>query len=147
MSGGRTTFEWPANRQLRINGCVTRELLAVPDCFDSNGEPCLIVMKDGNTTDLTVGRYAGLEAYTCDKFGVESRELAIYNYNKQSGAFAAKGDSGSLIFDGEGRMVGILHSGMPIGGSNHVTYATPAWWAIEQIMVEYPCADFNRIAF
>jgi len=36
---------------------------------------------------------------------------------------------------------------LPIGGSNHVTYATPAWWAIEQIMVEYPCADFNRIAF
>lgn len=146
-SGGRTTFKWPTNRQLRINGCVGRELLAVPDCFDGNGEPCLIVLKDGNTTDLTVGRYAGLEAYTCDKSGVESTELVIFNYDKQSGAFAAKGDSGSLIFDGEGRMVGILHSGMPINGSSHVTYATPAWWAIEQLMVEYPCADFNRTAF
>ncbi len=124
QSGGRTTFKWPTNRQLRINGCVTRELLAVPDCFDSNGEPCLIVMKDGNTTDLTVGRYAGLEAYLCDDLGVESIELAIYNYDKQSGPFSAKGDSGSLIFDGEGHMVGILHSGMPKGGSNHVTYAT-----------------------
>jgi len=81
-------------------------------------------MKDGNTTDLTVGRYAGLEAYLCDDLGVESIELAIYNYDKQSGPFSAKGDSGSLIFDGEGHMVGILHSGMPKGGSNHVTYAT-----------------------
>lgn len=147
QSGGRTTFKFPTNRQLRINGCVTRELLAVPDCFDSNGEPCLIVMKGGNTTDLTVGCYAGLEAYLCDDLGVESIELALYNYDKQSGSFSAKGDSGSLIFDGEGHMVGILHSGMPKGGSNHVTYATPAWWAIEQLKLKYPHADFNRIAF
>ena len=95
-------------------------------------------MKDGNTTDLTVGRYAGLEAYLCDELGVQSIKLAIYNYNKQSGPFSAKGDSGSLIFDGEGRMVGILHSGMPKGASSHVTYATPAWWAIEQLKLQYP---------
>ncbi|KAG8742377.1 hypothetical protein FRC10_001599 [Ceratobasidium sp. 414] len=147
QSAGRTVFKFPTNRQLRINGCVTRELLAVPDCFDNNGEPCLVVMKDGNTTDLTVGRYAGLEAYLCDDLGVESIELAIYNYDGQSGPFSAKGDSGSLIFDGGGHMVGILHSGMPKGGSNHVTYATPAWWAIEQLKLEYPHADFNRTAF
>ena len=147
QSTGRTTFKFPANRQLRINGWLTRELLAVPDCYDSNSEPCLIVMKDGNTTDFTVGRYAGLEAYTCDDLDVESIELAIYNYDRQSGPFSAKGDSGSLIFDGEGRMVGILHSGMPKGGSNHVTYATPAWWAIKQIKSKYPHADFNRTTF
>ena len=144
QSTGRTTFKYPTNRQLRINGWVTRELLAAPDCFDSNGEPCLIVMKDGNTTDLTVGRYS---AYLCDNLGVESIELAIYNYDKQSGPFSAKGDSGSLIFDGEGHMVGILHSGMPKGGSSHITYATPAWWVIEQLKVKYPHADFNSTAF
>ncbi|KAK0219891.1 hypothetical protein IW262DRAFT_1448391 [Armillaria fumosa] len=139
QSGGRTVFKFPANRQLRINGWVTRELLANPDCFDSDGEPCLIVMKDGNTT--------GLEAYTCDELGIESIELAIYNYDKQSGPFSAKGDSGSLIFDGMGHMVGILHSGMVKGGSSHATYATPAWWAIEQLRLQYPYADFNREAF
>jgi len=146
-SGHRTVFKFPPNRQLRINGYLTRELLSNPDCFDSDGEPCLIVMKDGNTTDLTVGRYAGLEAYLCDDLGVESIELAIYNYDKQSGPFSANGDSGSLIFNGNGKMVGILHSGMPKGRSNHVTYATPAWWAIEQLNVKYPHADFNRVAF
>lgn len=56
QSGGRTVFKFPINGLLRINGWVPRELLAHPDCFDSNGEPCLIVMKDGNTPDLTVGR-------------------------------------------------------------------------------------------
>ncbi|KAI6143313.1 hypothetical protein BKA82DRAFT_824458 [Pisolithus tinctorius] len=63
--GGRTVFEFPINGLLRINGWVPHELLAHPDCFDINGKPCLIVMKDGNTTDLTVGRFTGLEAYLC----------------------------------------------------------------------------------
>ena len=62
QSGGWTVFKFPANRQLRINDCVKRELLAVPDCFDHNGEPCLIVMKDGNATDLTFSRLTALEA-------------------------------------------------------------------------------------
>ncbi|KAK7453937.1 hypothetical protein VKT23_011449 [Stygiomarasmius scandens] len=147
QSDGSTVLKLPTNYQLRIKGWLTRELLAKPNCFDSNGEPCLTVMKDGNTTDLTVGRYAGLEAYICDEFGVESVELAFYNYNMQSGLFSAKGDSGSLIFDGMGRMVAILHSGMRKSESNHVTYATPAWWAIEQLKLRYPYADFNREAF
>ena len=140
-------FKFPPDRQLRIKGCVPPELLASPDCYDGNGEPCLIVLKNGNSTDLTVGRYAGLEAYTCDQLGVESIELAVYNYDKQSGPFSAKGDSGSLIFAGDGRMVGILHSGMTKGASSHVTYATPAWWVIEQIKHHYPHADFDRTAF
>jgi hypothetical protein len=72
QSGSRMMFKWPTNHQLRINGCVTRELLAVPNCFDSNGEPCLIVMKDSNTTNLTVGCYTGLKAYLCDDLGIKS---------------------------------------------------------------------------
>jgi hypothetical protein len=104
-------------------------------------------MKDGSTTDLTVGRYAGLEAYLRDDQGIETVELAIYNHDPQSGPFSTFGDSGSLIFDGEGHMVGILHSGMRKFDGNHVTFATPAWWAIEQIMTEYPYADFDRTAF
>ena len=44
-------------------------------------------------------------------------------------------------------MVGIPEWRMPKGGSNHVTYATPAWWAMEQFKLKYPHADFDRIAF
>ena len=139
-------FKFPANHQLRINSCLTHKQLANPDRFSSNSKPCLII-KDGNTTDLTVRQYAGLEAYTCNELGIESTELAIYNYNKQSGPFSTKGDSGSLIFDGMGHMVGILHSGMVKGQSCHVTYATPTWWAIEQLRLQYPYADFNYKAF
>lgn len=146
-NGGGAGFRCLAFRQLWINGFLTRKLLAKPNCFDNNKEPCLVVTKDGNATDLTVGRYAGLEAYLCDYSGVESIELPIYNYNMRSGSFSAKGDSGALVFDCLGRMVGIIHSGMPKGSSNHVTYATPAWWAIEQLKLKYPHADFDRTAF
>ncbi|RXW19948.1 hypothetical protein EST38_g5912 [Candolleomyces aberdarensis] len=140
-------IKFPANGLLRIRGVVTRKLLATPDCYDENGDPAFIVGKDGNSTDFTVGRYSGLEAYVCDELGKESIEVAVYNYSKTSGNFSAKGDSGSLIFTGDGRMLAILHSGMPRGLSSHVTFATPAWWAIEQIKHKYPNADFNRESF
>lgn len=61
------------------------------------------------------------------KNGVESVELAIYNYDERSGPVSAKGDFGSLIFDGLGRVVGLLHSVKFKGGGltdTHVTYAT-----------------------
>ena len=58
------------------------------DSFDRNGETCIVIVKDGNTTDLTVGRYAGPKAYICDELGIELKELAIYNYDKQSGPFS-----------------------------------------------------------
>lgn len=125
---------------------VTQELLANPDTFDGDRQPCLIVLKDGSSTDLTIGRYAGLESFVSDEGGVESVELAIYNYNKKSGPFSAKGDSGSLIFDGLGRMVGLLHSGNSKNAltSTYVTYATPAWWLVSRIKARYPHADLYR---
>ncbi len=106
-----------------------------------------VVAKDSNTTDLTVGRYTGLEAYLCDEFGKESIEVAIFNYSKTSGNFSAKGDSGSLIFTGDGRKLAVLHSGMPRGLSSHVTFGTPAWWVVDRLMLKYKYADFNREAF
>jgi hypothetical protein len=36
---------------------------------------------------------------------------------------------------------------MTKGGSSHVTYAAPAWWAIEQLKLQYRYADFDRHTF
>ena len=44
-----------------------------------------MVGKDGNTTDLTVGRYAGLITFVRHD-GVVSKELAIYNAGLTLGA-------------------------------------------------------------
>ena len=78
-------MKFPSNRLLKIQGVVTRELLATLDCYDEKRDPVYIIRKDGNTTDFTVGRYAGLEAYLCDEFGNESIEVAVHNYSKTSG--------------------------------------------------------------
>jgi len=149
-SGGPTTLKYPEDRMLRIFGCATEEELAVPAEFDNEGERCLMVGKDGNATDLTVGRYSGLESFTLNEVGVESKELAIYNAgNKGVDAFAAKGDSGSLVWhmkDGRARIVGQLHSGDNRGGStsHHVTYCTPGWYLLAEIKKIFKYADFYR---
>ena len=60
VGGGPTTFKYPEERKLRIVGHATKEDLAAPAGFDSEGQRYLVVGKDGNTADLTVGLYAGL---------------------------------------------------------------------------------------
>ena len=53
-----------------------------------------------------------MDAYTCTEFGLESREVVVYN-GKGSGDFSAKGDSGSLIFTGDGDGQEPCHPYMP----------------------------------
>ncbi|KAH9026105.1 hypothetical protein EDB84DRAFT_1611479 [Lactarius hengduanensis] len=150
LGGGATTFKFPEERKLRIEGCATKEDLANPAEVDSEGQRCLIVGKDGNATDLTVGRYAGLVSFTHNKVGLESVELGIYHSGvKGAEPFSDKGDSGSLVWHmtkGKARIVGQLHSGDNIGGptSNHVTYCTPGWYLLDQIRKKFKYADFYR---
>ncbi|KAH8922374.1 hypothetical protein BT69DRAFT_244949 [Atractiella rhizophila] len=143
----RSGAKFASNRVHRISGFVDPKAMDNPNDIDENMVPVYIVGKDGNTTDFTIGRYAGLEAYIRDKFGKQSREACIYNFDRIIGSFASKGDSGSLVWTREGRMLGMLHSGEAKGFHNHVTYATPAWWLIKQILVQYPYADFGRTSF
>ncbi|KAF9063648.1 hypothetical protein BDP27DRAFT_1426662 [Rhodocollybia butyracea] len=39
---------------LPMNGVLIRELLAIPECYNKNGDAIYIIGKDGNTTDFTV---------------------------------------------------------------------------------------------
>ncbi|KAG6329193.1 hypothetical protein ID866_9895 [Astraeus odoratus] len=150
LSGGPTMSKFPKGRKLQIVGCTTKEDLANPAEFDSKGQHCLMVSKDGNTTDLTVGHYAGLMLFTCNEVGIESVELGIYNAGvKTAKTFSNKGDSGSLVWhmrDGKAYMVGQLHSGCNKGGwtNNHISYCTPAWYLLTKIKEKYKYADFYR---
>jgi len=150
LSGGPTTFKFPDERKLRIEGCATKEDLAHPAEFDSEGQRCLMVGKDGNSTDLTIGRYAGLVSFAQNEVGIESVELGIYNSGgKTVEVFSAKGDSGTLVWHmmtGKARIVGQIHSGQNRGGStsNHVTYCTPGWYLLGQIKKKFEYADFYR---
>lgn len=149
LNTGPTTFKYPEDRELRIEGCATKDDLANPAEIDGEGQRYFMVGKDGNATDLTVGCYAGLESFF-NHDGIESVELGIYNLGaKNAEDFAEKGDSGSLVWhmkNGKARIVGQLHSGNNKGGStsNHVTYCTPGWYFLDQIRKKFKNADFYR---
>ncbi|KAH6919021.1 hypothetical protein BKA70DRAFT_39343 [Coprinopsis sp. MPI-PUGE-AT-0042] len=136
-----------APRQVqKIGGVLTQEQLAKP--VGGARPEGLTVGKIGSTTDLTLGRLSGLEAFAWSvDTDQESREMVIFNYDRESGSFSDKGDSGSLVFDGRGRMVGFVHSGTRYDECTHVTLATPAWWVLEQVKLKYPHADFDRSTF
>ncbi|KZS99767.1 uncharacterized protein LAESUDRAFT_746029 [Laetiporus sulphureus 93-53] len=77
----------PADLQLPITRALPRRLVNSPDTEDKNGEPLYIVAKYGGTTKLSLGRYSGMEAYTCTDLGLESRDVVVYKYGKNSGDF------------------------------------------------------------
>ena len=143
----RRSFKLPDDRLLRIGKLLSRRPLAQPDCLDENGDPLYVVGKYGSKTGLTLGRYSGLEGYICPKSGLESEEVVVYNFNSTSGKFSDHGDSGALIFNGEGGGLALLHSGMPRGMHKHVTFGTPLWWITEQLLLRYPNAIFDRTTF
>lgn len=129
--------------KLRLRGTVKRRDLSNPTGVDEFGNARTIVGKDGSTTGITWGNLVGVEAYLCDEFGHESQELAIYNGSKTDrNNFSGKGDSGAPIWNVHGEIIGFLHSGVPKVFSNHVTYATPAWWFVDLLKEQYPNAIF-----
>ncbi len=150
IGGGPTTFKFPEEGKFRIEGWSTLDELTVPEDIDSEHQRFVVVGKDGNTTDLTIGRYAGLVSFTENEVGITSMEIGIYNAGlKTAEVFSEKGDSGALVWrmkNGKGYIVGQLHSGENKGGStsNHVTYCTPGETLRANIMAKFPHADFFR---
>lgn len=129
--------------KLRLHGTLDHDQLVEPTGTDEFGYARTVVGKDGNTTGLTSGHLVGLEAYLCSIAGIKSRELAIYNGSKFDVTnFAAEGDSGAPVWTADGKLVGIVHSGMAKGHSRHVTYATPGWLFLERLQEHYPNAHF-----
>lgn len=109
-----------------------------PDMCDSDGEPCILVVKNGNTTNTTIGRANGVFSIVRDYFQdmsihQTSMEWAIINYGSKSEGFSEPGDSGSVIADIRGRIGGLLTSGSGKTQSSDITYATPFWWLLERI--------------
>jgi hypothetical protein len=71
------------------------------------------VVKNGGTTDTTLGRVNGLESVnrTYPEHGIikqDSLEIAVVSYGKGHGKFPDAGDSGSIVLTGEGKILGML---------------------------------------
>ena len=138
----KSEFEHFINREVKINDIVSKDVLLNPESFN---QPDFLVIKDGPATGLTVGGLTGMESFVCNSTGRESVELAVYNfgYDERPRVFSAGGDSGSLIIDGLGRMVGLLHAGTGSTEDVDVSYATPMHQLWPRIKETYKYADFD----
>ncbi|KAH9926599.1 uncharacterized protein BXZ73DRAFT_49390 [Epithele typhae] len=153
FSRGTTEFKFPDDGKLPLTNFAGKISLSLLPERDSLGNRCLTVGKDGNSTDFTVGRFTGLESFTQNDAGFESKNYAVYNsgYNSTQ-PFSGKGDSGSAVWyanGSEGHIVGQLHSGATKDGTggSHVSYLTPGWWLQSEIGKVFPHADFFRKAW
>lgn len=111
---------------------------------DQNGEQCLPVIKNGTRTGLAIGRAFGLELFIREHDSNGTiftwMAVAVYSYSHTDSAFSASGESGSVVVDGEGHVVGMI-----VGGAGSVerdktdvTYLTPYHWLEERIKQAFP---------
>lgn len=143
LDDGQTTFKYPSDRLLGLRGMITEERMRNPDMLDHDNKTCLFVIKNGNTTGVTMGRATGIFSFVRADLSSQSKEWAIYNYDNKSGVFSARGDSGSIIVDGLGRIGGLLTGGAGKTGTSDVTYATPMFGLWPRIQQHFLNAHLN----
>jgi len=140
----RATFKYPYDRFFQLRDVAKENELCHPTMLDANGEKCLMVVKSGNSSGVTIGRTSGMMSFVREhsKSGIRqtSMELAIYSHSHRHNerAFSTPGDSGSIIADGEGRIVGLLTGSAGKKDDIDVTYATPFYWVFERIKESFP---------
>lgn len=111
----RTFFKYPCGRLLQLRDVIKENEVHHPTTLDVNGEECLLAVKNGNSTSVTIGRATTIMCFVreCFEDGTyeTSMELVIYSYGNKDGASPEMGDSGSIIADGKERIVGLLTDG------------------------------------
>ncbi|EKM48708.1 uncharacterized protein PHACADRAFT_52020, partial [Phanerochaete carnosa HHB-10118-sp] len=110
------SFEYPDDYLLKLKGIIHDEEMKHPASSDENNDRCLMVIKRGRATGLTIGRANEICSYVREgysKYGVygTSKEWTIIPCDSKHGPFSLAGDSGSVIVDGQGRIGGLLTGG------------------------------------
>jgi hypothetical protein len=122
----RTNFKYPPGGLIQLRDFVKYDELCHPTMLDANGEECLMVIKNGTTTGLTVGRATGIKSFVRQYKDYEidstSMEVAVHSYSNKDGPFSAPGDSGSAVGDANSRIVGMLTGGAGLTNRTDITY-------------------------
>lgn len=119
-------------RTVEVKGTIDKDTMAAPP---------LVVALHGSTTGLSVGvanEAKSVKRNTIGDLIFESEEWCILGAKWRSGSgrglFSEGGDSGSCLWDMEGRIGGMLTSGLDGGnGCLDVSYATPIEWLLADI--------------
>ena len=139
------SFKHPVDRLLQICGIVSDAEIRNPSDKDKNGDPCITVLKRGKKTGLTVGRVNNVDSfvrtYWNDGTVNTSIELPVFSHesktwskrSNRSKSFSEPGDSGSVVVDGKGRVIGMVVGGVGFSTLSDITYVTPAEFLFDRI--------------
>ncbi|KAF8652607.1 hypothetical protein AX16_004296 [Volvariella volvacea WC 439] len=129
----RRGYEFPLDRLLGISGVVPESEIKMPKQRNANREPAMPVVKTGQATGTTFGWVNGLQAgvihyehiggVTVEKF--KTMETIVSSYGRGHGAFSDRGDSGAVVLERGGRIVGIVRAGGGLANRTDVTFVTP----------------------
>ena len=118
------SFKYPGDRLLRFSGTVSDQEMfrADPRNKDHDNDPVIMVLKNGNASNLTVGRLNTIRAFIREYVkgtpGKVSKEVGVLPRSSESGPFSERGDSGSVVIDATGRVCGILTGGDGSGATD-----------------------------
>jgi hypothetical protein len=97
--------------------------------WDIDGMACLLVVKCGNATGITLGHGNGIFSIVCQynhdmSLHQTSMKWAILNYNSKSEVFSLPGNLSSMIANINGHINGMLTGSSGKTQSSEITYAT-----------------------
>lgn len=139
-------YKYPFHGLLQVTGIVKDDDIRSPQQLDVNGYKCLRAVKIGATTGTTVGRVNGLDSFTriYAEDGTEtSVELAVLSCERNRDVFSVTGDSGAIIVEKGGRIVGMIISGGGAIVETDIIYIMPQWCLDEQIKVFLAAASMT----
>ncbi|KAF9060032.1 hypothetical protein BDP27DRAFT_1302102 [Rhodocollybia butyracea] len=149
-SSSPPSFKVPGNRLVKLEDQVPEDALFNPPMRDADGDadggPCFIVFKNGGKTGITFGKANNVSSFTRTCLAGEYWELKewpVIATNQESGAFSAKGDSGSCVADIFGRVAGILTSSSGATEFADVTNVTPISFIMQVLTKRFPQAHLS----
>ncbi|GJJ08867.1 hypothetical protein Clacol_003087 [Clathrus columnatus] len=136
----QANFEYPKDHLMQLRDFVKYHEFSM---LDASGDPCFIVIKNGATTGVTLGRISELESFVrqYNDYGIDmmSTEVAVHPYSHNDSAFSAGGDSGSVVVDANHRIIGMITGGANTQTeSTDITYVTAYSILNERIKEAFP---------
>ncbi|PUU78614.1 hypothetical protein B9Z19DRAFT_1083738 [Tuber borchii] len=104
-------FTYPPDRLLKVRGIIPDAEMRKPQMYDGNNKRCLIVLKRGHATGLTLGCATGIKSF-------------LRNYFSDIGPIRGSGRFWLSNNRPLGRIGGLLTGGSGNSGSSDITYAT-----------------------
>ena len=124
-------FHVPEDLLLQLEDYVREDEFRNPKNRDVNDVDTLLAVKNGHITGTTFGRVNGLDSITrtYDAHGlkVDAKEVLILGYDTKTGKnerFSDGGDSGSIVVDRRGRLIGLLTGGKGTTSATDKSYIT-----------------------